>query len=356
MNGKKWIKVFSIFFFSCTLLLSATNYTIDPFNIFHTKILKHQFQMNERFMKIEYLEKHNKEFNGYMFGSSRIGTTPPSVIEKYIPNSKIYNFSISGANLYDYITHLRYFIEHKYPIETIYLQLDIDNMNSFGRSSSDYLRKLHPYTLNQSLNLYYMSYLNGLFPLNIKGKILKNINYTDRTDYFLDIGISTKPDKEKAIKDDYKKFQQGVSSFNKKVSRTVKYGRANQNLEALKNIKKLCENNNIKLYLFTTPHNKNMMDMFKIDEYLRYLEDLSSIVDFYDFSGYNTITMDNYNYYEWSHYRPLVGTVIAGRIFNDPSIKVPDDFGVFITQDNIEKHLKNLRKQIKNYDLKKQNL
>ena len=104
-----------------------------------------------------YLEEHNKVFNGYMFGSSRVGTTPPKVIEKYITNSKFYNFTISTANLYDYITHLKYFIKKKYPIETLYLQLDIDNMNSYGTNTSDYLRKLHPYTLGDSLILYYIS-------------------------------------------------------------------------------------------------------------------------------------------------------------------------------------------------------
>ncbi len=173
MNGKKWISVFFILSLVSVALLNTVNYVVDPFNIFHTKILKHQFQMNERFMKIEYLEENNKNFNGYMFGSSRIGTTPPKVIEKYIPNSKFYNFTISNANLYDYLIHLEYFIKQKYPINTLYLQLDIDNMNNYGRQSSDYLRKLHPYTLNKSLTSYYMDYLNGFFPFNTKGKYLK---------------------------------------------------------------------------------------------------------------------------------------------------------------------------------------
>ena len=353
MNGKKWISIFFILSLVPVTLLNTVNYVIDPFNIFHTKILKHQFQMNERFMKIEYLEENNKKFNGYMFGSSRIGTTPPKVIEKYIPNSKLYNFTISSANLYDYLTHLEYFIKQKYPIKTLYLQLDIDNMSNYGRQSSDYLRKLHPFTLNKSLTAYYMDYLNGLFPFNVKGKILNNINYTDRTDYFLDIGIWTKPDKELEIKTDFKKYEKCVEGFNKKTNRTTQYRTSEKSMRALKSIKQLCIKNNIKLYLFTTPHNKNMMDGFIVDDYLRYLKEISNITDFYDFSGYNTITMNNYNYYESSHYRPLVGSLIAGRIFKDNTVEIPEDFGVFITKENIDKHLKNLKIQIRNYDLSK---
>ena len=158
MNGKKWIKIVVILSVLCIGFVNAINYIVDPFNIFHTKFLKYQFQANERFMKIEFLEKNNQKFNAYMLGSSRIGTTPPSVIEKYIPSSKFYNFTISGSNLYDYVTHLKYFIKRKYPINTLYLQLDINNMAVYGRAESDYLRKLHPYTLDRSLILFYLEY------------------------------------------------------------------------------------------------------------------------------------------------------------------------------------------------------
>ena len=40
-------------------------------------------------MKIEFLEKNNKKYNSYMFGSSRIGSTNPQDIENtyQIPSS-----------------------------------------------------------------------------------------------------------------------------------------------------------------------------------------------------------------------------------------------------------------------------
>ena len=41
------------------------------------------------------------------------------------------------------------------------------------------------------------------------------------------------------------------------------------------------------------------------------------------------------------------------KIFNDKSVEVPEDFGVLVTKDNIDEHLENLRKQIKEYDLNK---
>ena len=56
MKSTKWIKLFFGLSLIGVLFAGGVNYIVDPFNIFHTKFLKEQFQMNERFMKIEYLE------------------------------------------------------------------------------------------------------------------------------------------------------------------------------------------------------------------------------------------------------------------------------------------------------------
>jgi hypothetical protein len=72
------------------------------------------------------------------------------------------------------------------------------------------------------------------------------------------------------------------------------------------------------------------MDTFLLEDYREYLRDISDITSFYDFTGYNSVTKDNCNYYEMSHYRPQVAKLIAAKIFNDKSIAVPSDFGKYI--------------------------
>lgn len=174
MSSKKFV---SLVMFLATLLMASTaalNYVIDPFNIFHTKFLKYQFQMNERFMKIEYLEKNKDKFDSYLIGSSRIGTTSPMVLSSYIPDSRFYNFTISSATIADEVRHIRYMINAGYKIKNLYLQIDVnDNMSTYLQQNTDYLRKPHPYVTNNSLNYYYLDYLFNFFPFNTKGKILK---------------------------------------------------------------------------------------------------------------------------------------------------------------------------------------
>ncbi len=353
MSSKKFLKIVLSLSILSVLFIGGVNYIIDPFNIFHTKILKEQFQMNERFMKIEYLEENKYKYNSYMFGSSRIGTTPPNIINKYLDNANFYNFTISSANIYDYLIHLEYFIKNKYFIKNLYLQIDIDNMNAYSRSESDYLRKAHPFVVGETLESYYLSYLSGFFPFNTNGKINLNIQRDDLTGYFIETGIWTKPIKEEKIRINPEKFIQEENSFNIENKRSLKNTKSKDNTSALKKIVDLCLENDINLIVFTTPHNKNMMDSFMVDDYLEFLKMISSLTNFYDFTGYNSITTNNINYYESSHYREIVGKLIAAKIFHDNLVEVPKDFGILVTKDNIDEHLKNLRKQIQDYDLKK---
>ncbi len=330
MNHKRWISTVFLIVLINMSLLAMVNYVIDPFYVLQSNFLTKKIQMNERFAKVKYLQKNHQKYNAYLFGSSRIGVIEPKVFEQYIPHSKFYNFTLSSANLYDYEKHLAYFIKNNYEINTLVLQLDIDNMNDYGQDSSDYLSLLHPDVMNGSLLFYYARYLLGFFPLNIRTKIEMNLQEKIIKPYALTTTGSWKlPYKERALRKDSQKYVKKEKSFAQHNRRVIFYNKQQEDRKALKNIIKLCKNNAIKLYLFTTPHNKNMMDSFVLEDYYRYLNDIALLTSFYDFSGYNSITNNNENYYETSHYRPFVGELIAGKIFHSSKIVVPNDFGIY---------------------------
>ena len=352
MKHKKWLKIVALFSLLNLMLLMVLNYTVDPFNIFHTPFLKKQFQINERFTKIEYLEENHNKFNGYLLGSSRIGTTQPKEIEQYIPDSKFYNMTLSSANIYDYKVVLQHFIKNHYPIKTLYLQLDIDHMSFYGNDDNNYFSKFHPYTQDESLALFYLKYLTAFSPLNLKGKIMQNIKPSNLSDYNITSGIWTNVKKEKSIHQDCQHYIDNTSEFNLDYRRVLKYSTAKESIQDLQKIINLTKEHHIKLYLFTTPHNHNLMDTFEIESYFNYLKDIAKITDFYDFSGYNSVTNNDCNYYDISHYRPIIGKLITARIFKNPLIEVPKDFGVLVTKENINKRLKTLKEEISTHNTK----
>jgi hypothetical protein len=342
------MKKFVIYILFTTLLLGTflgiINYIVDPFNIFNTQYLPYQFQRNERFIKIAYLDKHHNHFNSYLIGSSRIGTTNPEILNSYISGSKFYNMTLSSATLADELRHIKYMIKARYEIKNIYLQVDLNNnMTSYLYPNSDYLRKPHPHVVGNSLPLYYLDYLLNPFPSNIKGKILKNIEGKNDDNYNLILGNWTRPEKDTKIRLNCANFIKSEPTFNINVQPKVKNTYTKINMIALKSIIELCKKNNINLIIFTTPHNHNYLDIIYEKEYYTFLKELLAITDYWDFSGYNSITMNDCNYYDSSHYRPEIGNLIAAKIFNDKHIPIPSDFGAFVTQNNIEEHLKQLK-------------
>ena len=61
--------------------------------------------------------------------------------------------------------------------------------------------------------------------------------------------------------------------------------------------------------------------------------ELAGISDYYDFSGLNSVTTNNYYYYETSHYRLLVGDMMLKVMLGEPDVQVPPGFGVHVTRD-----------------------
>jgi hypothetical protein len=348
MNWKIWTISFLVASLGLIAPVPAVNLYVDPFDIFHTNFLKRPYQLNERFNKIQFLDKHHDRFNSYMFGSSRIGTTDPASVQKYIPNSRFYNFTLSAATNYDHLLHLKYFLKEGYPIQNLYLQIDIpDQLKAYEPKPDDYLRKFHPHVVGRDLPSYYLEYLT-IRPLEtLKGKWELNEQNKDYMTFDIEgTGRFFRGDYERRIAQNHEEYIKSEPTFHENLPRTIKNDYMKPNIDALREIKRLCDENNIRLIVFTTPHHHRKVDSVVIEDYLSFLREISKITDFWDFGGYNSITLDDHNYYEFSHYRPYIGDMIAARIFGDKSVKIPDDFGVFITKQNIENRIQFLRQQM----------
>ncbi len=122
--------------------------------------------------------------------------------------------------------------------------------------------------------------------------------------------------------------------------------RMGETLEEIRETVDLLKAHGVRLIVFINPIHKATYLATGLEKFFLFEKELSRITDFYDFSGLNSITTNNYYYYETSHYRLKVGALILARIFNDSSVKVPDDFGVLVTKGNIDQHLADLKAQV----------
>jgi hypothetical protein len=76
---------------------------------------------------------------------------------------------------------------------------------------------------------------------------------------------------------------------------------------------------------------------------------LAQITDYYDFSGFNSVTSNPVNYYEEVHYRYRVGNMIIARIFGVDVTGLPKDFGSLVTKENVRRHLKKQKQELEQY-------
>ena len=123
----------------------------------------------------------------------------------------------------------------------------------------------------------------------------------------------------------------------------------------LRNMVKLCKDNNINLKVFTTAIHVSQLQILeevnKMDIYYKWKIEVAKITPYWDFMYPNTITKNSDNYIDPSHIRQEKGYLYFARLLDDKSVIVPSDFGRYVTKDNIDGHLVYLKKQIKNYDL-----
>lgn len=319
-------------------VIALINIIVDPFNIFRTPFFKEQAQINDRYAKIAFLKKRGAQFNSYLMGSSRMFFTAPEMIERYIPSAKFYNLATIFGTMYEHLLHVKYLLDRGFPLQNLYIGLDMD-MYAVAKlhDGKDCLLRLHPDVQKENPTAFYWSYLSQFPRKDIQRKLRVNFKKRAVSKYQIEKDgtvVMRSTDENARIFFERPLGAEKIQMNNEKMR---------ENLRALEELVDLCGKHRINLILFITPYHKDLIDRFVEEEYIAVLKDLSSIAPYWDFSGYNSVTTDNKNYLDHSHYKPSVSRLIAARIFSDRTSDLPQDFGVWVTKENIASHLKNVK-------------
>jgi hypothetical protein len=108
------------------------------------------------------------------------------------------------------------------------------------------------------------------------------------------------------------------------------------------------KNPNTRFIVFTTPISQPLFHALveegRLEDYKRWIRDLVDVFGgIYNFMYPNSITNNMQNYIDGHHFYPEIGTKIAHRIIGKTE-DVPKDFGVYVTKENVEEHLKEVEK------------
>ena len=351
MNSKKWIlKYIAISFIFCISIISF-NYYEDIYSIFKNDYSEVAHEPNQNFVKMDFLIKKQHSFDSFIFGSSRVGHINPLGIE----NGNYYNMTYSEGLPYEHLSNIKLLIEKKIKIKNILIGLDDFSyeVNPLSHKQQP-MRQPHYLTdINSMSELsFYMYYLFKRPSVSDTIKVVKQIVLdTTYPTFNYDIyktGLPLVPlEKVNSIENNIKqhindkKFMEPTRYVGDRIKETIK------SIEEIVNLSKKYDFN---LLIFINPIHKTTYLDTNFNNFQIFKNELVQLTDYYDFSGLNRITTNNYYYYETSHYRDIAGELIKQRLFKSEN----NNFGIYVSKNNIDEHLENLKEQIKNYDLEKE--
>lgn len=339
---KNFIKKCALFFAIIAVLFVPFSVILDPYNVFHPQqLVNNGVEPNKNFIKPYNVIKHMDDYDSLLFGSSRVGFLDVSAM-----NDGVYYDMMASEGLpAEHLSILKSLIKRGFIPKNVII--GVDDISYFVDPSlheNILYRKMFPWDGSAVDKLgFYMSYLD---PITNFESIETMMEHT-----------TADPDWGERLLTTGTENLDIISDFN--VEKNLKpywadyYMPRPEVFDELREIKALCDEYDINLRVFTNPlfGYTYMRDIE--NGYLVFLEELAEVTPYYNFSGFNDMTMDTANYYENSHYTRAIGDkmiecMYEGRV--DERL-LQQGFGFYVTSENKEELIRILEDQAINYDL-----
>ena len=324
------------------LAYPATNFVLDKYGVFQTpkqgQVTVYN-EPNKMFLKTDYVLKHPDKFDSFVFGSSRVGLLDVTKM----PGGKFYNMAYSEGLPKEHLENIKLLLKHGIKIKNIIIGLDDFTYRISPDKHKDEPLRLAHYETSLNDRNWFTHYWYYLF-LKIKWEDLSRYSQRYYQEMFNTGTTQPSEDYERRIDSDIDTYRKDPK-FRQFSHTYVPTERTEQTLNELSEIIEICKKNNIKLIFLINPIHHFTYNRTDIAHFLDFKRQLAGITDYWDFSGLNSITLDNGQFYETSHYRLRVGDMILSKIFGDGS-KAPADFGHLVTKDNFPLHRARLIKEL----------
>lgn len=338
MNAKKWVLTFLLFALVLVLGLAAFNYVTDPFAAFGDKFLNwfsYDETNNPRVAKISYLEQHHDEYDSYILGCSSTSSLQVSDFNK-LYDANFYNLIMYGADMRDCEKIADYLIEH-YEVKHLVLNVYLDNGFTYDDETDRLTRNLHYLTDPDTSALSF--YTRYLFcdPRYGFAK-LKNLRNDRLLPQSFDVFNEVTGEYDKRVRDvepigsmdTYLEAYPVFADYPKTGDFVL--GQTENCMKSVAAIKERCEAADVELVVVAAPVYIDYFQNFQAEDVANFYASLAKVTDFWDFSC-SSVSCEPRYFYDATHFRNAIGSMIAARIAGDDSVYIPDDFGTYVTAD-----------------------
>ncbi|WP_287325019.1 hypothetical protein [Okeania sp. SIO1F9] len=351
-NRKKYRRYNWMFFLSVFLPIVTVgifNIVVDPYDVFNTP----------NFLGINH-SKPRKDNNDRLFKATDVIRIKPITVLMGSSKTKqgldtnypalkneqpAYNLGLNAITAYELRRYLEHSIANQQELSLAIIGLDFLMFNSFTKRRGTFAEyRLKKQYISPKDIIHVALSMNGVLASK-KTIIDSNKTSLDDIPYeangFMPV-LNPDPDKTKD------KFQYGINNY---FNDHAKYKLSTPLIE-LKKIVDLCQKNQVKLIVFISPSHATQWEAIRAtgewSTFEEWKREVVKITPVFDFSGYNSITIEPIhsgmeNYRDNFHYTKKVGDLVLNRILSYKEEEVPEDFGILINQENIESHLEKIR-------------
>ncbi len=342
MNSKKWLAAFFGTALALALLIPVLNVLVDPFGVFGDVLFhwdSYSETLNPRVGKLEYLDRHYEEYDSYILGCSSTSSFPVEELNEYM-DAKFYNLFVYGADMLDTEDMTRYILRN-YTVKNILLNVYIDNGAIYDDPGIDNLTGAMHYAADGSSKLgFYGKYLllGPRWSLDKVERYFQNRLFADAFDVF-DVTSGTYDKRQRDVEyiGDLPEYESrpAYAEFADYPTYTVRLTKTGPAMESLRRIVAMCEDAGVHLTVVCGPVNAGYMEGIPREEAAEFYRALAEVTPFWDFS-ISSISLEPRYFYDLTHFRNCVGVMAEARMFGDESVYIPEDFGVYVTPENVE--------------------
>ncbi|MFB1082213.1 hypothetical protein [Jeotgalibacillus sp. JSM ZJ347] len=347
MSDKKFVMTVVSIVVALTLAFGSFNFFIDPMWTFaHEHELNDvQTVIDEREQKTSQVYFQDFNYDTILVGSSRSTYVDPHQFE----GMDVFNYSVSNLSMREYRTMIDYALEESDGnLERVILGVDFfkssEQEASQPKSILNYVSKVEER---------FYRYKN-LLSLDVFDYTVQNVEMSASDDVKLE-RVYDRQNTADAAQLSEEEVQQDTDDKIERF-RDVFYGENYEYYSRYKEIMELVKTDHpsLEYIVYTTPISTELFKVLAeeghMDDYEQWLRDLVDIYGgVFNFMYPNSITNNIYNYFDGHHFYPEVGDHIAHTISGNTE-NTPDDFGVYVTKENIDQHLEEVNALVDELD------
>ena len=340
MTYKRWTLYYFIIPFVTITAIFTFNFVIDPYSMTNYNLLEipNKFARDDRVEKVAKL-KSSPAFDNIVLGSSRVYSSNPLMVSKYLGGST-YNAGVGTARVEDDLGFILLLQRLDKLPKNIIIGLDFYSFNEELETNKYFLKNEDLNFLNKKIaKKNYIANFLSIDALRASYKTLSNfIKHPDAKPRFDKNGASQNASKIFNISlktTDPDKFSNEELKKEINFIKTISYKKiSKQRLLYLQKITKIAREHNINLYLYLTPIYGKLLEEIQQDQnlYIQLLklkQKIRKIHPFYDFMTQNSITNNSAYFNNPTHFTSESGNLIYAKIFHDKNITLPKEFGVY---------------------------